>query len=120
METTTIGAKIKRTAGEMAERINEAAHTAGERLSEMREVQRINTRLRALQREKDQCRLTMADLMIRMLDQNTFVDALLRPEYQRIKELDQEMAALKHERHLLTNPDGAPMTDLAAPLSEEE
>ena len=40
----------------------------------------------------------MADLLIRMFDQNTFAEALLRPEYLRIKEIDEAAAALEQER----------------------
>jgi hypothetical protein len=40
----------------------------------------------------------MADLLIRMFDQNTFAEGLLRPEYDRIKEIDQAIAELEVER----------------------
>ena len=51
----TIGDKLRKTAGEVVERLGEAAYTAGERIGEMREIQRINGQLRALKREKDRC-----------------------------------------------------------------
>lgn len=94
----TLGDRLKKTAGEVVDLITEAAHKAGERLGEMNELQRLNGQLRALKRERDQCRLTMADLLIRMFDQSTFAEALLRPEYTRIKEIDVAMAALEAER----------------------
>ena len=95
---STIGEKIKKTAGEVADLLGEAAHSATERIVEMRETQVITAQIRSLQREKDRCRQTMADLLVRMFDQNTFVEALLRPEYTRIKELDAQIAHLEQER----------------------
>jgi hypothetical protein len=94
----TFGSRLRKTAEEVAGRLNEAAQTAGERLAEMREIQRLNAQLRALRREKDRCKMVMADLLIRMFDQNTFAEALLRPEYQQIKVLDEQIAAVEAER----------------------
>ncbi|HEY3418533.1 MAG TPA: hypothetical protein VGM23_16780, partial [Armatimonadota bacterium] len=86
------------TAEEMRDRLGEAVHTASERLGEMREVQRINADIRTLNREKDRCHLAMIDLLMRMFDQNTFAEALLRPEYNRVKEIDAAIAKLEEER----------------------
>ena len=94
----TLGARLKKTAEEVAERLGEAAQTAGERISDLRESQRLASQIRALQRERERCRQTMADLLIRMFDQNTFAEALLRPEYVRVKEIDQEIAGLEAAR----------------------
>lgn len=91
------GDRLKKTAGEMAQRLGEAAHTAGERLGEMREQQRLQTEMRTLQRERDRCRQTIADLVIRMFDQQVFAEALLRPEYDRIKEVDCQLCALQEQ-----------------------
>ena len=96
--TSSFGAKIKQTAGEVADMLGEAAHTASERLNELREAQYLQAQIQSRQREKERCRQTMADLLVRMFDQNTFAEALLRPEYLRIKELDAEIAQLEDER----------------------
>ncbi|MHB0940010.1 MAG: hypothetical protein ACYDCO_24895 [Armatimonadota bacterium] len=96
------GEKLRKNANELADWVGEAAHSAGERIAEMREIQRLNTVIRDRKREKDRCKMTMADLLIRMFDQNTFAEALLRPEYARIKELDAELAGLEEERRQVT------------------
>lgn len=111
----TFGERLKKTASEVAERITEAAHQAGERLNQMNELQRLNGKIRGLKRERDQCRLTMADLLIRMFDQNTFAEALLRPEYQRVKEIDDAIAAVEVERDAVQ----ARMNAAPAPALEE-
>jgi len=98
----TIGDKLRKTANEFADRLGDAAHSAGERIAEMREIQRINAQIRERKRERDHCKITIADLLIRMFDQNTFAEALLRPEYTRIKELETELAALEEERRQVT------------------
>ena len=51
--------------------------------------------------------MAMADLLIRMFDQNTFAEALLRPEYVRIKEIDEEIVRLEVERDRATDHAGA-------------
>lgn len=90
--------KLARTAEEMAHRFNEAAQQAGERISEMREVQRLSQQIRTLKQEREHCRMSIADMVVRMFDQNAFVEALLRPEYQRIKDIDLEVERLEQER----------------------
>lgn len=94
----TLSTKLKKTADEVLTRVGEAAQQASERIGEMREVQRISMQIRALTQERDRCRMTIADLVVRMFDQNAFLDALLKPEYQRIKEIDVEIAKLEKER----------------------
>jgi|GEM_PF-1977679 len=116
----TIGDRLRKTAGDVAERFGEAAHSARERLSEMNEIARINTQIRARKREKDRCRMAMADLLIRMFDQNTFAEALLRPEYIRIKEIDEDITRLEEERDRVTAPAGAPPPAAAEEQEEPE
>jgi len=116
----TIGDRLRKTAGEVAERFGEAAHSARERLSEMNEIARLNTQIRARKREKDRCRMAMADLLIRMFDQNTFAEALLRPEYLRIKEIDTEILRLEEERDRVITRDGATPPAEAAEQEEPE
>lgn len=106
-----IGDRLRKTAGEVAERFGEAAHSARERIGEMNEIARFNTQIRARRREKDRCRMAMADLLIRMFDQNTFAEALLRPEYNRIKEIDGEIALLELERDRVTAHAAAHVTE---------
>ncbi|HEY3377101.1 MAG TPA: hypothetical protein VGL77_06345 [Armatimonadota bacterium] len=91
-------AKLKKTAEEVVLRVGEAAQQAGERLGEMRDHQRLTQQIRTLQQEKEQCRQSMADLVIRMFDQQAFADALLKPEYQRIKAIEAEISCLEQER----------------------
>ena len=110
----TIGEKLRKTANEFADRLGEAAHTAGERIGEMREIQRINGQIRDRKKEKDRCKMAMADLLIRMFDQNTFAEALLRPEYNRIKEIDGEIAELVEEREQVV-ADNTPTPEAPAP-----
>jgi len=105
---STIGEKLKKTAGEVADMLGEAAHTATERIVEMRETQLLTAQIRSLQREKDRCRQTMADLLVRMFDQNAFVEALLRPEYSRIKAIDAEITRLELERQQVSNMHAEP------------
>lgn len=122
----TIGDRLRKTASDVADRLGEAAHSANERIAEMRGIQRLNSRIRELKREKDRCKMTMADLLIRMFDQNTFAEVLLRPEYLRIRELDAELAELEEERRQVmargTGPEeaGAPAEAEIAATSEPE
>ncbi len=118
----TLGERVKKTAAEVAERFNEMAQRASERLSEMNELQRLSARRRALTRERDQCRLTIADLLIRMFDQDTFAEALLRPEYHRIKEIDAALADLEEERKQVQarHAQGAETAPAAAEVMPEE
>ncbi|MHB9131270.1 MAG: hypothetical protein ACYDBB_09300 [Armatimonadota bacterium] len=92
------GQKVRQVAKEVSDRIGEGVQTAGERIGELREKERIGSEIRTLNREKDRCRQVMADLLIRMFDQNVFAEALLRPEYERIKEIDVQVAQLEVER----------------------
>jgi len=94
----TFGTKLRKTAGEVADLLNEAAQTARDRIGEMNDISRLNSQIRALKREKDHCKTVMADLLIRMFDQNTFAEALLRPEYLRIKEIDETIGRLEDAR----------------------
>ena len=94
----TFSSKLRKTAGEVAEWLDDAAQTARERIGEMNEISRLNGQIRTLKRDKDRCKIAMADLLIRMFDQNTFAEALLRPEYERIKENDEAIAALEAVR----------------------
>ena len=94
----TISAKLQKTAGEVAQRIGEAAKTAGDRISEMRERDRLSADIARLQRDRDQVRQSMLDLLMRMFDQNVLVEQLLKPDYLRIKELDAEIAHMDKER----------------------
>lgn len=114
----TIGAKLKKTAEEIAGRLGEAAQTAGERIGEMREKERLSQQIRQLQREKERCRGTIADLVIRMFDQNTFAEALLHPEYARVKEIDVELAKLEQEREDVGHP--ATPASPASPTTDAE
>lgn len=98
---SNFGEKLIKTAEEVAGRLGEAAHSAGERLNEMVEIQRLNKQIRMLQLEKDLCKMAMADLLIRMFDQETFAEALLRPEYLRIKEIGTEVCQLEQEKEQL-------------------
>lgn len=107
------GSKLRKTAEEMAGRLNDAAQSASEKLGEMRELSRLNGEIRSLKREKDQCKTVMADLLIRMFDQNTFAEALLRPEYDRIREVDQAIAALEVERAQVAAHAGVAPTETA-------
>ncbi|MHB9024257.1 MAG: hypothetical protein ACYC7E_08785 [Armatimonadota bacterium] len=110
MMEKTLGERVKQTAEEMRDRLGEAVHTAGERLGEMREIQRITTEIRSLKREKERCRQSMADLLMRMFDQNTFAEALLRPEYNRIKEIDVAISTLEEERIAVRSQEAAATT----------
>ena len=94
----TISAKMQKAAGEVAQRIGEAAKNAGDRLSEMRERDRLTAEIARLQKEREQVRQAMVDLLIRMFDQNVLVEQLLKPDYQRVKELETEIASLDKER----------------------
>lgn len=112
--------KLARTAEEMAHRFNEAAQQAGERISEMREVQRLSQQIRTLNQEREHCRMAIADMVVRMFDQHAFVEALLRPEYQRIKDIECEVARLEQERSEVGVEQGeSPMPSPDAPKSEE-
>ena len=117
----TFGSKLRKTAEEMAERLNDAAQNARERIGEMNEINRLNAQLRTLAREKDRCKITMADLLIRMFDQNTFAEALLRPEYERIREIDTAITVLEEARAQVTAGDEKPVptptqTEAPAPV----
>lgn len=101
--------KFKKTAEEVGGRLGEAVKTAGEqldlavragkeRVSDFQETQRLSREIRRLQRERDRLRLIMADLLIRMFDQSTFAEALLRPEYEQIKKIAAQVATLEEER----------------------
>jgi hypothetical protein len=115
--------KVKRAAEDVASRLNEAVNEAvkvtGERLTEMQDLTRLNGQLRTLLREKEQCRQAMADLLIRMFDQNTFVEVLLRPEYTRIKELEVEIARLEKARDLVGPPAQAPTVAPNTPAGDD-
>lgn len=115
----TFGARVKRTAEEVAQRMGEAAQQASERLGEMRDVARLNQQIRTLQREKDRCRQTIADLVVRMFDQDAFVTALLQPEYQRIKEIDVEIARLEEERELVGQEQPQRQEAMGEPAAEQ-
>jgi len=105
----TFSDRLRKTAGDMSERLGEAARSARERISEMSEVARLNTQIRLRKREKERCNTTMADLLIRMFDQNTFAEALLRPEYLRIREIDEEVVQLEQERDQVAARAGVPL-----------
>lgn len=119
----TLGGKVKRAAEEVRQRLSETVQTASDRLSVMRHDQRLKDEIRKLERERAQCRGIIADLVIRMFDQQAFMDALLRPEYTRIKEIDAEIARLTDERKKLGAPadaEGAPATDETSPAEAPE
>jgi archaellum component FlaC len=97
----TFGARLRKTAEEVAQRFNEAAQQAGERIGEMRETQRLTQQIRTLTQERDKLRFAMADLVMRMFDQNAFMQELLRPDYQRVKEIDEEIHRLEKEREVV-------------------
>jgi len=115
----TFGDKLRKTAGEVAERLGDAAHTASEKINEMRDIQRINGQIKALKKEKDRCKMAMADLLIRMFDQNTFAEALLRPEYNRIVEIDKAVADLEAERAQVAARSGKTVEEVEVTLEEE-
>lgn len=98
---STLGARLKKTAGEVAGRLGEAAQIAGERINVLVEIQHLTREIQTLQEEKERCRQVMADLLIRMFDQETFAPPLLRPEYQRIKEIDQDIDRFEREKEQL-------------------
>lgn len=114
----TLGARLKKTAGEVAGRLGEAALNASERINELVEMQHITQQIHALQREKAHCRQVMADLLIRMFDQETFAEALLRPEYNRIKEIECEISRLEQEKDGDIRQAGDGQADMAAPSAE--
>lgn len=116
----SFGTRLKKTAEEVALRLNDAAQQASERIGEMREVQRISQQIRTLTHERDRCRLSMADMAIRMFDQNAFAEALLQPEYQRIKEIDEEIARLEEEKACVGQEEEAAAPDTPAEHPEEE
>ena len=90
--------KVKKTAGDVMHRLGEMAHSAGEQLAELQETQRLATRIRDLRKERARCQTTLADLVVRMFDQGAFVEALLKPEYCRIKEIDAEVLHLEAQK----------------------
>ncbi len=90
----TLGSKIKKTAGMVSKGIADTVETL-----------RITKRIADLQREKTQVRETITDLLLRMLDRNTFVEALLRPDYLRLKAIEAELAKLEAERAVLVAED---------------
>lgn len=90
--------KVKKTIDDIGGRLSEAAQYTGERFHDMQESQTIGSQIAAKEREKGRCRETMLNLLIRMFDENTFAEKLLRPEYIRIKEIDAEIAALRELR----------------------
>ncbi len=109
----TLGARLKKTAGEVAGRLGEAALNASERINDMVEIQHLTQQIHALQREKDHYRQDMADLLIRMFDRETFAAELLRPEYNRIKEIERDINRLEQEkdgltRHTVEAPESVP------------
>jgi len=119
----SIGDRIKKTAEAMMQNVGDFAQKTGEQLTDLRDMQRLQTRIRELEREKARNRNAMVDLLMRMFDQNTFAEALLRPEYLRIKEIDVEIARLVQERTALATAVKAapPASDArnSSPGSEE-
>jgi len=90
--------KVKKTIDDLGTRLIDAAHFTGERIHDLQESSSIGSQIAAKEREKAKCRETMLDLLIRMFDEETFAEKLLRPEYIRIKEIDAEIAALRELR----------------------
>ncbi len=90
--------KVKKTIDDLGGRLADVAQNAGERINDMRESQHIGAQIATKEKEKAQCREAMLDLLIRMFDEDTFAEKLLRPEYIRIKEIDAEIAALREMR----------------------
>lgn len=99
--------RVRKAADDVTNRLDDLAQQTGEKIDELREGGRLAGRIRELEREKDGCRRTIADLVVRMFDQQAFVENLLRPEYLRIKEIDAEIARLQAARENLgRGPDG--------------
>jgi hypothetical protein len=113
--------KARKAAGDIADRAGEAARAAGDRIDQFRESQRLNNQLHTLEREKQQCRNAMTDLLIRMFDQNTFAEALLKPDYLRLREIEAEMLHVKEHLEALgqVTPPAEEETDAPKEPSEE-
>jgi hypothetical protein len=94
----SLGEKFRKAAGNLAGRTGEVMRAAEERLGEFQETHRIDSRIQELKREELRCRNTMTDLLIRMFDQQSFAEALLKPEYLRIKEIEAEIVQLTAQR----------------------
>jgi transposase len=119
----SLGSKLKKTAEAVMANVGELAQKTGEQLIELRALQRIDQQTRDLEKEKNRCRNTMADLLIRMFDQNTFAEALMRPEYERIKAIDVQLAALAEEKASIAAMHAkavAPETETPAAEAEPE
>ncbi len=97
----TLSSKLKKTADDVVHRLGEVAQTASDKLKEMQERERLTQLITRCKKERGQVREAMLDLLMRMFDQNTFAEALLRPDYQRIKEIEAEMARLEKEREAI-------------------
>jgi hypothetical protein len=114
--------KVKKTAGDVVHRLGEFAQNAGERLSEMQEAQRIAGQIRTLRKERDRCKNSMVDLVMRMFDEGVFVEVLLKREYTRIKEIDAEIVVLEAEKAAvgeMPTPAPQPASEMAEGPAEE-
>lgn len=110
MDETTLGGRIRQAAEEVAHRVGEIAQQTNELIGDKREAEKLTRRIRALEREKDRCRLMLADLAVRMFDRQAFSEKLLLPDYERIKEIEAEIAQLQEEREAI----GAQDAEVAA------
>jgi hypothetical protein len=96
--TDTTFDKVKKTAGDVVHALGEVVQTASERIADIQEVQKLTAQIRTLNRERATCGATIVNLVVRMFDQGAFAETLLRPEYQRIKEIDAEVTRLEAEK----------------------
>ena len=116
----SLSAKLKKTAEAGMAYVGELAQKTGEQLIELRSLQRIDQQARELEKEKARHRNTMVDLLIRMFDQHTFAEALMRPEYERIKEIDAQLAALAQEKAHIAAVHAKPAEPAPAPEASAE
>lgn len=111
--------KMKKTIDDLGGRLADVAQNAGERINDMRESQHIGMQISEKDREKTKCREAMLDLLIRMFDEDTFAEKLLRPEYIRIKEIDAEIAALREMRAKIGKHEEEPIVEPTVETTEE-
>lgn len=111
-------AKVKKTAGDVVHALGEVVQTASERIADIQDLQRLSAHMRALQKERAACGAAIVNLVVRMFDQGAFADALLKPEYLRIKEIDAELTRLEAEKAAIGKA-AAPATE-AMPAPDPE
>lgn len=110
--------RVLQVAGDVAHVLGEAAQTTGEQFTRFQQAQRLEKQMRALGKERERCKATIVDLVLRMFDQDAFTEALLRPEYLRIREIDGEMARLQAARAALAAEKPHEVAP-ASPIDEE-